>query len=333
MMKMRVVVIVLLVLISGSLTAQSYDTIRSSFDTFATDIAKILPFLGGIGLNWSDAYIGNFPHFGAGATLGFMTVPYDSVNTVAQNLGIDLSALPGIVQTLGVPLPIWCVEGRIGGIGIPFDAGAKFGYLPDQAKFLLPSNISFDYLLLGGDVRFALLQENAVLPDLSIGAGVNYMSGNISVLCITPGAIYDLAPYTTAYDLILDPGNLNFFWRSLSIDLKAQVSKKLAFMTFSAGTAVSYGLYAEAGGGFSANIRKSSGSLTQSDIDFLKANLPGIESLSASGIDVKASANGFGWRVFGGLSFDILLVKLDISAIYSILSNSLGASFNARVQL
>ena len=50
------------------------DELKSRLDSFSEAMALSLPFNSTIGLNWSDAYIGQFlrlpPHFGAGLSVG-----------------------------------------------------------------------------------------------------------------------------------------------------------------------------------------------------------------------------------------------------------------------
>ena len=36
--------------------------------------------LADVGLRWSDAYIGGFPHFGVGTTVGFIVAPMDDID-------------------------------------------------------------------------------------------------------------------------------------------------------------------------------------------------------------------------------------------------------------
>jgi len=333
-----VILVILFLIISSPLLAQDYDQIRTTFQNFSSDVASTLPFLSSMGLNWSDAYIGTFPHFGFGGTAGAVTLPYDTIKAVADSLNIDISFLPDFLKTYGVPLPVACVEARLGGFIIPFDMGFKVGFIPEPVKELLPSDLSIDYFMVGGEVRFGLIEENETIPDVSIGIGVTYLDGSVTVSGFFDDTTYNLYPYTS-YSIRLEyedeKGSLNFFWRALSIELKAQVSKKILFMTFYIGIGESYNIYAEAGGGIEAPriLNSDTGELLSDDeINALTDLLPGLDSISSTGIKVKSSSTGWGLRVFGGLSFDIFFVKLDLTALYNILSQSLGASLNVRLQ-
>ncbi|MEJ2663370.1 MAG: hypothetical protein P8107_04875, partial [Spirochaetia bacterium] len=145
----------------------NYSDFENDFQAFSDAIASSLPFNAAVGLQWSDAYIGNFPHFGVGATLGTTFIPWDAAKDVADTFGIDFGSLyPGLVENMGMPLPAWCVEGRIGGFGIPFDIGLKVGYLPKEAAVLLPKDMTFDYLLVGADFRYGILEDSVATPAL-----------------------------------------------------------------------------------------------------------------------------------------------------------------------
>ena len=65
---------------------------------------------------------------------------------------------------------------------LPFDIGLKAMMLtPEMTASLDAMGFSFDYSLLGGNVRYALVKQNLLLPDVSIGAGYNRLSGAISM--------------------------------------------------------------------------------------------------------------------------------------------------------
>ena len=60
-------------------------------------LAKALPYNTSVGLNWSDAFIGKFPRFGVGITVGTTLMPYSAFQGVAETLDVNLvDALPMI---------------------------------------------------------------------------------------------------------------------------------------------------------------------------------------------------------------------------------------------
>jgi hypothetical protein len=60
--------------------------------------------------------------------------------------------------------------------------------------------------------------------------------------------------------------------------------------------------------------------------------VPGLDSVSADGIKASTDYNGFNFRVFGGLSFDIFVIRIDLTGIYNS-SGNLGANLGIRFQL
>jgi hypothetical protein len=330
----KLLYIMMMVLISiggaGRLSAQvAFEDFKDSFQAFADDVAASLPFNSAIGLQWSDAYIGNFPHFGVGATIGTTFIPWDAVQEVADTFDIDFPSIyPGFVGTMGVPLPAWSLEARLGGFGLPFDMGVKVGYLPEEARVFLPEDMTFDYLLLGADFRYGLL-EDGILPGLSIGVGVNYMAGRVTYTDKLGSS--ETINLPDGHNLSMSDPELVFEWRSLSIDLKAQLSKNLIFFTPFIGVAASYTVYAEAGGGLASDVQYDGHDIQDSEIESVKDTY-GID-ISETNISVMSSANGWGFRAFGGLAVNILIIKIDLLGMYNLLNGAIGFSVNARVQL
>jgi hypothetical protein len=112
----------------------AFKDLQNAADNVIDDLAASVPFNSAIGLNWSDAYIGSFPHFGVGASLGATTIDFNAVSGLMSMFGVPLK-IEGFFEGIGFPLPAYTVEARIGGIIIPVDIGVKFGVLnPDFAQ-------------------------------------------------------------------------------------------------------------------------------------------------------------------------------------------------------
>ena len=88
MKRLFVLMVLFMLVFSFSATAQNVDEIIGAFEDFADDAAPSIPMLADVGLRWSDAYIGGFPHFGVGATVGFVVVPMDDVDGFFTTLGV-----------------------------------------------------------------------------------------------------------------------------------------------------------------------------------------------------------------------------------------------------
>lgn len=326
--------------------------LESDIQAFADGVASSLPLNASVGLNWSDAYIGQFPHFGIGLTVGASTIPFEAAQPVLDGLGLtesfttnpDLATL----AEFGVPLPAYAAEARIGGLLIPFDLGVKVGIMPPGTSpgDLFPNiaalqKFSLDYLNLGFDVRLPIVEERALIPEISVGGGYNYLRANLGFEGILGGDLNigtfehpDPSDDRTWNVIMTDP-TVNYEWSANVIDLKAQVSKGLLFFRPYAGVGASIG-FGRAGSGFESTLE----GITQAEIDEINAaaELLGageiIPKLSGTSLYLSAPMTG-GWsfRAFGGVSLNILVVKLDLTAMYDFLAGNYGATVGLRVQL
>lgn len=377
----------------GQLDVTQLDTYQDAFDQFALGVANVLPMASTVGLQWSDAYIGQFPHLGFGVSAGFASIP---LNTIVDSLSL-LEGLTGVSATdifaqepfatmsnygLGLPFPAATADLRIGGFGLPFDIGLKFGMLPafarDEIQRAVPEIQQLDYLLWGADIRMALVKERkrSIIPDITIGGGYNYFRGKIAMGGILPGfsmsgitlpdagqvsaddpSTWDQADTATnTYSVDFTSPEVGFQWESHVIDFKAQVSKKvLLLFTPYAGVGASYGR-SRAGGGIYSGMSVS-GDGTYDDLNQDLQNAIeiynqivasggdpadyGMEDLSgmtipdpsvADGFVVNQWVNGWGFRVYGGLSINLWVLKIDASIMYDILGRSLGAQAGIRLQ-
>ncbi len=347
-MKKIIITFSLMALLVFSLQAQAidYSDYEDGFEDFATEVAKSLPFTAAVGLNWSDAYIGHFPHFGVGITVGATSVPYDAMKPVFEVLGASLGGEMDFIETWGAPFPAYTIEGRVGGLILPFDAGVKIGVLPDDAKVLMPFNM--DYLMVGGDVRYRILKSTGPLPEVSFGVGYTMLNGGITLPGILDGdQDITLTGIDTGGDaspdvLRLTDPDLNFNWQSHVIDFKIQASKKLLVITPHVGLGMAYGT-SSAGGGAETDVLWSDNgtvgtfsSISQTQINQIislyEAAGQTPPDLTTSGLLVESDTKGWAMRAFGGLSLNLLL-KFDLSGMYNFTSGSLGGALNARIQL
>jgi len=337
----RLLSVLFIICIALSAFPEDYLTeVKPAFETFAQDVANVLPFNASIGLGWSDAYIGQFPHFGVGVTLGATTIPYESVQTVVDAFGITLPSELDYVKQLGFPIPAYTIDARIGGFGIPFDIGLKVGYIPPDMMQNMP--LSLDYILAGADFRFAILNGKGLAPALSVGAAYSYMKGQLSV----PGLLSGPATTITVpggHTLELMDPTLDFSWDTNVIEVKAEISKTLLIFTPHIGAGALMSLGSHAGGGLQAQLLIDGVAATQAKIDeviqaFIAAGQTPPD-LTATGFTVEKSAPvGWAGRVFGGLSINLLVVRLDLNAMYSFaltdfVGGAYGATVNLRVQL
>jgi len=341
-MKRVICVFIALLAATGAFAAFNFTEFQAASDAFAGSVANSLPFNSSVGLNWSDAYIGQIldlpPHFGVGVTLGATTIPSAAVTQMLTALGITLPSSISQYLQYGVPLPAYTLEGRIGGFLLPFDIGVKFGYIPSGFVQSLGVPIDVNYVLAGVDLRFALVKEDLLLPDVSIGAGYTFMRGSVGISGLLGGAV-DVGSFTipgeATHTLSFTDPAVNFTWNTNVIDFKAQVSKTILFVRPYLGAGVSYGISSAGGGLYSSllidGVAPSAATIAQYN-QLLQAAGQDV-TLSDQGFLVQASASGWAVRAFGGVSLDLLVLKTDFTGMYNFTSGSFGGSLGLRLQL
>jgi len=298
--------------------------LQKHVDTFSEKISRVLPFNSTIGLNWSDAYIGQLlskpPRFGVGFSAGATTMDIKFINELLKEFGTNEVHIP-LLERFGFPIPAYTVEGRIGGFVLPFDIGVKIGYLPGLNIF----DMKLDYLLVGADFRYALIDSKLFPLKLSVGVGYNYLSGGISR--DIPGQSFSF----NSYGITAGSSNLGFLWGTSTVELKVQVSYPVFFITPYAGVGASYA-WTHAGYKVDSDsdLAISGGALDQFIKDVEKDL--GINA-SKNGFESIVNNANFNIRAFGGLSFNMAVVRLDLTAMYNILGGNFGASLGLRFQL
>lgn len=342
----KIFIVIFLICIVFTALAQTeqydYEVFVDQFDEFVNNIASTLPFNSSIGLNWSDAYIGQFPHFGAGVTVGATFMPSTDVDMLlgAFELSLDDIKQPEIkdfISNLGMPFPAVIADGRIGGFALPFDIGVKVGYLPPDFQIPgAPDNLVIDYLLLGADVRFNLLKGALIIPSVSVGGGLTYQDSAFSIPGIL-GSDVELTNIGGETLEMTDPA-LSLNWQTLVIDAKAQASWNLLIFTPYIGAGASYGVYARAGGGMKSDILLDGSPLTEQDIQDIEdaciaANQEPPE-LEPTEFEVAYETRAaWMFRLYGGVSLNLFIFKLDITGLFNVVTQDLGGSINLRLQL
>jgi len=310
--------------------SQSLDELQKTVNAFSSSLAQSLPFNSTIGLNWSDAHIGQLlsvpPHFGIGITTGFTTMNFGSINSLLKMFN---SSLPNNLNIGGFPLPAYTLDARIGGFLLPFDIGVKFGYL-QLGEGLIP-NFNLDYLLVGGDIRYALIGGKKSISPLkvSVGVGFNYLKGGIGMP--VPGTNDITFTYGGTHSLKITKPELGLNWETKSLDFKAQASLKLLIITPYIGVGASHA-WSSAGYGVKSKITVDGHDPTPSEIDTIK-NTFGISNIDKDGFSQINEETGWNFRAFGGLSINLPIVKFDLTGMYDFNSQCYGATFGIRLQL
>jgi hypothetical protein len=164
------------------------------------------------------------------------------------------------------------------------------------------------------------------LPELSLGIGVNYLSGGILAKIGSP-----IDFKWESKNLTLAAPFLDFSWETLSFELKAQISKSFIIVTPSFGIGVNY---ARTKAGYTATARlTTNGKLDDFADEF------GVKFDGENGFSSIREISGFGMRFFGGISFNLAVIRLDITAQAATGNNfnfgalSYGAGLAVRFQL
>jgi len=323
--------------VPGFSQSQDIESLQRGAESMSKALSAALPFNSTLGLNWSDAYIGQLlgvpPHFGVGVSAGATTVKADEMKSLLTTLGIDTGSFPNLV-----PIPAAVAEARIGGFLLPFDIGVKGGYIPPEVGKTIQDatgGLNLDYLAAGADIRFALLKGGLLLPRVSLGVGVNYMKGGLGTT-LSGGQSFTYTYGTDTYEIAASDPELGLSWETTTVDLKAQISKGFLIFTPYAGLGASYGM-SKAGYYIQSNIKYDGSDITDTELQTIKDTLTqaGITppDISATGISSYFANNGWAFRAFGGLSLNILILRVDVTGLYNLSDNSYGGSVGVRFQL
>jgi hypothetical protein len=253
------------------------------------------------------------------------------------------------IEDLGeaLPLPAAALEGRLGGFVWPFDIGFKLGFIPDSiGESLASSGLGLDYLLVGFDVRYALLEGKGFTPKLSVGGGFNYLRGGVSAT-VDEGQSFTFEDPSTKQTHTIEATDpeVGLEWSSKVIDLKAQASWKFLIFTPYVGLGLSHGSSA-AGYYINSKVKYDNKELTDAQLDKLIADLEAynkelekygkgfdIPDISATGIESSVDVSGWSTRAFGGLSITPFpFVRIDVTGLYNLFEGTYGGSLGTRIQ-
>jgi len=366
--KIAGIFVVVLLLAAGQVFSLDQDLLNDNFNKiqnaltdYANELSLSLPFNSTVGLNWSDAYIGQLlelpPHFGFGVTVGFTPFDMNAMGSFFEAIGYDnpLSILSDylnmggkeLATMVGSPLPAYTFDARLGGFGIPFDIGLKIGVLDSNELLKMDlikntpelngmtdifNNIHLDYLLIGGDFRYGILNGESFPIKLSVGVGYNHMSTSFRIKTEIPAFEYN----TLAGKISMDTPELFLSMNTNLIEAKAQVSFPLFIITPYAGIGAGYSWTNVSFGLDGTNLNASEA------VKAFLADEYGITDVDKDGFSTTIEKSDFLLRAFGGLSLDLFVFRIDLGLNLNLTNllkggdvakNSLGASVGLRFQL
>lgn len=261
---------------------------------------SLLPVIPNVSLQqgvWPDAYIGKVfpgfpPHLGGGVTAGFANVKMTALNAAIKEMEDALSVkFPTLRDTF--LFPTITIDAKVGGLFLPFDIGLSIMKIPNLSLSKLGAPVTVDFFTVGGSFRYAILQGNVVLPQLSIGLGGYYSKGYINV-----GAA--------------DGSYINTNFDSKIFFLETQLSKQFLFVTPFIGLRLAVS---------QANVSW--------DIKAASYTLAGGASYDFN----KNFAESIQPSLFGGVGFNFLFFQTTLAASFDMRYKVWGANLSFRAKL
>ncbi len=278
------------------------------------------------------------PHFGVGISLGGTKMDMTGLKDAATAFegmindfvpdSVDSSItdqLKGTVDFGSIPdifvMPTVSIDARIGGIFLPFDIGIS-AMMTNPSLFSVdlsdpnsltsmsaPMNFnafgfngSADYLTLGIDIRYCVLDGGVILPKVSVGAGYNITKGSFGISSDKSGV----------------DANMNLSFNTQVIYVQAEVSKSIMIATVFGGARA---LVSNTSTSWAWNINgtKSLGgyNLIISGEDSGSCN---ADTTSSTYQDGKWDFSGVQPQLYAGVGFNFLVFQTSLSVCADIRS-------------
>ena len=296
---------------NGYKISNPYTTVLNGLDDFTDKVNDTVPNTQIQQNVWADSWIGHIlpkPNFGFGINAGVSKFDLTPLAKTAKALSMGNA---GDVPTETV-LPTITVDARVGGFMLPFDVGFTAMSLDSEKLGLLNKSIDpgyFDLFMIGGDVRYAILEGGILRPKLSAGLGVYHTSGN--------------------FGIEHDGSKAQLDFSTTSLVLTAQTSIKLLFFTPFAGARVML-----SNSSADWKVHANWANLLNTNNDAInKALAYGILPSDFSG----GTSSGFFSHVrpvlFGGFAVSFLVVDLTVSGSYDFISAIPSGAVSLRLSI
>ncbi|MCX7025484.1 MAG: hypothetical protein NT080_12855 [Spirochaetes bacterium] len=341
-MRRFLIAMTLVCLAGAAVFAQSADIteFQTTFEDFTGAFAATLALNSTVGNTWSDAYIGAFPHLGAGLSLGFTSTDPDQTVKMFEILQ---QPVPDWASETGLPVPAVAATVKLGFLFIPIDLGLKVGFIPKAVGDALDP-VKAEYTNVGASIRFRVLKDNILLPEISLGGSVNYLEGSVSMPVGDSESVAYNDGAGTTWTLDFTKPEMKLAWKTTTVDMNAQISKNLFFLlTPYVGGGITLGTSTVDGGVESDMLFGGAGPDADYNddlvinIDDLKDALADagqtVPDFSATGFMYSAENSDPVIRIYGGASLNLLILVADFQAMYVPETKNLGLSVNARIQL
>ncbi len=205
--KAYIVLLILLFFTTMRATAFTFilEDLEAGIDTFTKDLAESAPVTQTAQNQWAMSYIGNIypngPHLGLGLNASAATLDMTGITSTIESLGLS-NPLPSLFGDNKLVFPSVTVDVRLGGFILPFDIGFTILSLDSSPIDNITKNalsnmgISVKYLAVGGDIRYAVMQDGPLNSMLSINAGFYYTGGKLGFKLDEVGAALNFATST-----------------------------------------------------------------------------------------------------------------------------------------
>jgi hypothetical protein len=199
--------------------------------------------------------------------------------------------------------------------------------------------VKFGYTLIGGALRVAPLELLLagksllfMLPNISVGIGVNYFSGSVGVP-VGSDISFSFQTPDAAHTLALAKPSLALSWKTTALDVTLQASKSFLIVTPYAGLGVSI---AASKVGYSVKTKLTYDD-SENDIEALKGllSLAGFDDIDVGKNSVSSfiKDTGVSFRAFGGVSLNLTILRIDLTGMFNFADQNWGASIGLRAQL
>lgn len=164
-------------------TVTPFNDVTEGLNDFCGILADVIPNTQTMQNVYPMAWIGNLSkglHCGGGLNLGVSGMDIKPIKNVMETFDIDV---PGSIPDM-LAFPTATVDIRIGGIILPFDVGFAVSWF-DVSRFSSLEKdldpVKFDYLSIGGNIRYAIYRGNGLIKRWSVGGGYYFTKGGVEI--------------------------------------------------------------------------------------------------------------------------------------------------------
>lgn len=293
----KIISILLILMLATSVFAQTLDeeAVEDGLSDFIEGLAVTAPASTTMSNVWTDAYVGQLIGVPPhlGAGASFGVSKMDITGIKKAAKALGISSTDGLKDDF--ILPVASIDAVIGGVLFPFDLSGSFIVMNEPIGISGNKALQYKLNAFNLKIRLPIIKQNLVLPNLSIGVGYARTSGEFHVA--------------------LKQGVETFLTATYQSDVYSadvQLSKNVFFLTPYAGARV---------------LASKSNNTWEYSYE-----VAGV--ISGKGKSSYSNDNlNFGYQVFAGTSFNILILRLNVNAAYDFASKVWSVGAGAQIKL